>query len=172
MVRTLRDYQVDAVRALLADVIDTLVEHPTGSGKTLVMVVVASVLATMRRRKVLIATTQEHIESRFTRRDYRMVRCGGKSYTVSDESIRAARDTGAAVATIEAYLASTVPGYALCCTHAALTRVRPPTELPNVGGDVLIVDEAHHAAALGCGFKSLRPHSLSARSSAVRAGAL
>lgn len=150
--KVLRPYQQDTVLRLEAEPEhDFLVEQPTGAGKTLEAVALTTLLLPAGN-KVLIASPQEHIERNFTQRDYVEFELRGVRYSAPQRLLRAARAErlGTIAEGILSYLKRSSPGYALVCTHAALTRVRPPTGIPNsLAGCVLIVDEAHHAPAKG-----------------------
>lgn len=149
--KVLFPYQPPVVYAMTEDG-HVLVEQPTGSGKTL-MIVAATRKLLDRGERVLIATPQEHIEAGFTRRDYDHVRFRhnrrNEVLDVPQEMIRAARSCGSSSESVKAHLRGRAD-HALACTHAALTKVRPPTGIPDdMEGSTLIVDEAHHAPALG-----------------------
>lgn len=147
--KVLHDYQRKVVRDVLKTSADMLVEQPTGSGKTLEIVAIAAELLS-RQSRVLIAAPQEHIEASFVRRDYAVLQCGNKQYVVPPEMLRAAREANCISAEIRAYLGSKDPGYALVCTHNALNKLKPPTNLSKDLRDcILVVDEAHHASAVG-----------------------
>lgn len=150
MLKILHLYQLDIWKRVLADRQDYLIEQPTGSGKTVEAVAIAAAL-NAEGYGVLIAAPQEHIEENFTRRDYDSLRCGRRVLRVPAELVRAARDgDDGSVAEVRAFLEQRKPGYILACTHACLTRIKPPTGLPsNLRRWVLIVDEAHHVPALG-----------------------
>lgn len=150
MKKICRNYQTEVVSRVAADAFDYLIEHPTGSGKTLMLVALAALLV-RQGRHVLIAAPQEHIEQGFTRRDYEEIDVGGEVLAVPPETVRAARADRQSVRAVLDYLSDPPPGYALACTHATLTKIRPPSvNLPvDMKGRVLIVDEAHHASATG-----------------------
>lgn len=136
----LRQYQQVIYRDCIDSNSDVLYEMPTGSGKTLVMLAIASKLAEGGRR-VVIATTQRHIEEGFTSPSGATVQLSeGQSVTFS---ALAAREDGSSRKKIIEHLSGPdrVP---LVCTHNALCGLR---DVPSEAG-MLIVDEAHHSAAL------------------------
>lgn len=162
--KTLLAHQVESVKRVLMDAdMDYCLEKPTGSGKTLEIVTLTSIWV-RSGRKVLIASPQEHIENAFTDRDYDQVIMPSKTIEAPADLIVAARDdSDGSIAAIQAYLSDpdTTPGqmgcptHAMACTHAALTRLRPPTEMERLPyvlkKAVLVVDEAHRAPATGLG---------------------
>lgn len=134
------------------------VESPTGSGKTLM--VRALVGLDLGRAggftHALVAAPQEQIERGFLR-DHDMVitwpegTAAQPRLHVPATLFRAARSDGCGTrVSIRRYLAGAgARGYALACTHAALTTLRPDDLPDDLTGRVLIIDEAHHVCAVG-----------------------
>lgn len=143
----LRPYQVEPFEQVVSTTDDFLIDHPTGSGKTYLMTAIAAHLLNSNRR-VLIATTQGHIQDSFTNRNYDHLGVGDQTISIPATRLQRAGEDGATIEQIETYLVST-PDFVLVCTHAALTRIKPPSAVNVCRGDVLIVDEAHHASAVG-----------------------
>lgn len=148
----IRDYQDDAIETVYTSIADYLVEFPTGSGKTILMVVLSCLLPVFKNKKVLIITTQEHIEDAFTDRAYETVlRTNGKTVPCFKEKIVAARDEdNSSVAAVVSFMAAPIADtkYAMVCTHAAFARIDPLATLPsNLENFVLLVDEAQHVPA-------------------------
>jgi superfamily II DNA or RNA helicase len=149
--KTLYEHQDDTVQDVVQSTDDVLIEKPTGSGKTIEATAIAS-LSVSAGKRVVVATTQEHVEDAFTKRDYDVLfRPSGEAIPCPSNLIRAARDGAeGSVQEIEAYLAAAeFPGYALACTHAAICRVDPLANVPYpLLGALLVVDESHHAPAV------------------------
>lgn len=143
-------YQSRLVTDLLSTDDDVLVEYPTGSGKTAIIVATASRrLDDNPDAKVLIATTQDHIAEAFLSHaaSYHL---GRRVIRVPPDRFQPPPDADGVIAGLRTYLHSTRPGFAVVCTHAAATGLKPPTGIPaDLRGCWLFVDEAHHAAALG-----------------------
>lgn len=132
-------YQALEVKAALVSESHRLIEYPTGSGKTLILAVIASKLVD-RGRRVLIAVTQEQIEEVFGR-------YSGAEVEVDSEVVRCcdfakARDCGVSRDAVSAFLVG--GSGVMLVTHSVLARMSG-IELQLQSGVVLIVDEAHHA---------------------------
>lgn len=145
----LRDYQTQVTVAVENTEDDMAVEQPTGSGKTVLIVALAARLLS-RSCKVLIAAPQEHIENCFVQRDYSTLETATETIDVPPSLVLAARENGRCTDAVLHYLTGPPVAEALVCTHATLTRVKPPTGLPALTRQhVLVVDEAHHSSAEG-----------------------
>lgn len=124
-------------------------ELPTGMGKTVILVALIGLLL-RRGKKIIVAAPQEHIEDGFVHRSYTQI---GTPLGVIDmplTTIRAARENPKIIDAIREFIEGPQRDYALACTHLALTHFRPPTGVPeDLANCVLIVDEGHHAPALG-----------------------
>jgi superfamily II DNA or RNA helicase len=145
---TLRDYQGETVLSILNDTDDYLVEEPPGAGKGVEIVTLAAMLC--ERRRVLVASPQVVIETSLCQPSYDEVILPDNSIVTCKGMVWPARGSGASSETIIAHL--TQPGqnsqYALACTHAALARI-DLSDLPeSTISMTLIVDEAHHSAAV------------------------
>jgi hypothetical protein len=144
-IKVARPYQVEAFRQYDPSG-DWLIEQPTGSGKTLLLVaLVARHLPAAGH--VIIAAPMEHIEAGFTSRDFDAVDVGGEVVETPARLIRGARASskGSRVAIAE-YL-SRPAGHALATTHQAIGSIDLATLPDQLDGKVLMIDEAHHAGA-------------------------
>ncbi len=161
--KTLRPYQSRDVQFVTGTNDAVCIEGPTGSGKTLTIVVTACILLRPAEidlqgaTGVVIATPMEHIEAGFTDRDYSVIAMpAGEGFArcvfqAPRGFVQAARDNGSSRANVGDYL-RVVRDYALACTHSALLSVKLPKDLT---GKVLIVDEAHRAPVEGNKFAKL-----------------
>lgn len=151
-----RPYQTHPVGVVGASRRDALIDYPTGSGKTVMIVGAASRLLAKGSR-VLIATPQQHIEEAFSDRPYSaLADAAGRTDQCPAEMIEAARDaSGGSVRAVVAYLKAAPAGRALVCTHAALTRLLDPALADTMPADLtdsyLVVDEAHRIGAPALG---------------------
>jgi hypothetical protein len=145
---TFHQYQNELVREMISPG-DLLVEAPTGCGKT-AMAVASAKLMGLRGGGVLIATPQRQIEDAFFCPKYGTMSVLGQQLEVCEGDIMTARKQGSSSKEIQSFLDRNDRSHAMVCTHAALTKVRPPTSIPRQLKDfTLIVDEAHHAPAIG-----------------------
>src|SRR5438552_13087153 len=155
--KKLRPYQVRLVTDACRASEDILVEQPTGSGKTVQIVTLVAMHLGQRFSHAVISAPQEQIEQGFVQRDYRMIAfpaCPGvaqPALAVPDRLIRGARHSGlGSVKQVAAYLRQPGPvDYALACTHAALNQLTPDQLPDDLSGKALVIDEAHHASAVG-----------------------
>lgn len=138
----LKPYQDESVTACVDNVDKpVLIELPTGSGKSLVGVTAACLLA-KAGRTVIIATTQQSIERAFA--GYGKV---STSHGVVDCSVvQAARaGSGSAASLVVGSIAANEP-VVIATTHSVLTRIEPELLPDSLQGVSVFIDEAHHAA--------------------------
>src|SRR5205823_2364380 len=153
--KTLRPYQARLVTDVCRATGDVLIEQPTGSGKTMQIVMLVAMQLGQRFTHAIISAPQEQIEHGFVHRDYQQVAWSQHAgvavptVAVPDALILASRksDLGS-VKQIRSYLR--IPGpleHALACTHAALNRLTADDLPHDLSGKALFLDEAHHASA-------------------------
>jgi hypothetical protein len=150
-------YQAWLLGRLRRPASDTLVEAPTGAGKTLLVraLVALDLGQPSGFTHVVVAAPQEQIERAFLReRDESIAWPAGvaaqPNLNVPKRLFRAARTDGCGTrVSIRRYLGAATRGHALVCTHAALTGLQDDDLPADLTGRVLAVDEAHHVPAAG-----------------------
>jgi hypothetical protein len=152
--KQLRPYQAKLIADFHRVSGDVLVEYPTGSGKSIVIVTIIGMDLGNRFSHAVIAAPQEQIERGFVHRDYNRIEfppkigVGTPTIETPADLIRPAREsTIRSVRRIQAYLRqSCSTDHVLACTHAALVRLG--TDLPNdLTGRAMFLDEGHHGQA-------------------------
>src|SRR5581483_153320 len=152
-VLTLFPYQARLVSRILRHTHHALAEQPMGSGKTVVVKALIALGLGVHFSHVLIAAPQEQIESSFTSGSPRWIEwpkglAAQPRLEITPGLIEAARNGGSGSRRhIRRYLRLRSPGFAIACTHSALTVLEPGDLLANLQGHVLVVDEGHHGAA-------------------------
>jgi hypothetical protein len=153
--KKLRPYQDQLVADVSRASEDVLVEQPTGSGKTVQIVVLVAMHLGPRFTHAVISAPQEQIEAGFVKRDYSVVAfpdCPGAArpaIQVPKVLIKGARESqlGSRKRVIR-YLQQAGPlDHAFACTHAALNGLGPEDLPADLTGKALFIDEAHHASA-------------------------
>lgn len=118
------------------------IEHPTGSGKTLVGAVVAVRQANLSKF-VVLATTQKNIESSFV--SYSEVLTSRFTVDCGDMKLARAGNSSAAAVISDTLADGKRKPDAWVTTHATVARLDISKLPKSLKGVVFIIDEAHHA---------------------------